>query len=188
MVRFWAALHDCVLTVCRTIFLWFVYVDYIIHGYLYKAIYLSDDDVEEKDELEKVFRSLGDKGKRIDQSYSSVFKELENEEEALRINRDNQDPEIFRSRVQAIRESKQKNNMYFKREYKKLAMERNFLIQKAMDENHLCDDSDDFEKVFLERKSNEQKHQTRIDNLAALSEDLGVSSYNKPSLLPPEPS
>ena len=170
-------------------------MDYIIHGYLYKAIYSScSGEVvkDEKDDLERVFRLLEEKERDIDKSYSQVSKRLESEEEALRINRDNQDPEIFRTRVQHVRDSKREMNSYFKREYMKLAMERNILLRKTMDENHLCDDTDDFERVFLEKKSNEQKHQTQIDNLVALSEDFisEVTPYNKEpaSLLPPESS
>lgn len=185
------------LTVCRAIFLWFVYVDHVLHGFLYKAIHLSGESaeaVDEKDDLEKVFHLLGDKGKKIDESYSNVFKRLEGEEEALRLKRDDQDPDIFRKRVQQLRDSKRDMNVYFQREYIKLGMERNHLIRKRMDDSFLCGDDDDegagdFEKVYLERKSNEQKHQTRMDNLSALcGETSARSSRKEASLLPPEPS
>ena len=175
MVRFWQMCHDLVKGVYYSFFSWLMYLDQIIHGHIRGSLHTSF----EKEEEEDPFIMIQNKRMKIDNDYQRVIKQLSEEEEFLRSNRDqiihSQNQDLYQLRMQNIRKSKERVHQCFKQAYTKLSIERDYLIQREVDKVVLLDrgviNEENFEDAFIKRRSDEQYQEVYINHLSALIEE-----------------
>lgn len=181
------------ISVYRSIFLWFIHLDYIIHGHVAIPLYIhtssydddmnylfSEDEENVTDSLENIFSYIQKKHTTLDQNYTRVINKLIEEEEKLLQNRcdiiNNSTSDLYQLHLTNNKNAKNKMAKHFNEAYTKLSMERDYLLQRLLDNARLkggkfYTEENAFEKAFLEKQSNEQRHQMQLSHLAALTDE-----------------